>query len=364
MNTIDRYIARTFFGGYLILSAIGLALRIVIDLLVNIDEFTEDPSIPLLTVLGRVTDFYFFNIPLYYSQLSGPLIAFAAAFTLAMMLRNNELTALISAGVPLQRLIIPIIAVASSLYVVSMLNRELLIPANAEKIARSHDDVLGSSRSGVYCVRDNNNAALSAIEFNPVTGVMRYVFIIEPTKPGESSSIVEADAARYDPDRKVWRLDRGRRVSHPDPGTPDALQGRVGITLIDEYPFRMTPEQLGLRRGGQWADLLSIRQLNQLLLSQNLANRPSLNMTRHVRLTEPLAQLVLLLLALPAFLAREPLNVLAGGGRAVLVGGAFFLVLFLTQGLAADIDYAALVAWIPILAFGPLAVIQVANIKT
>ncbi|MFN0137289.1 MAG: LptF/LptG family permease [Phycisphaerae bacterium] len=364
MNTIDRYIARSFFNGYLILIAVGMGIRVISDLLVNIDEFTEDTSVPLLTVLFRVADFYFYNMPLYYAQLSGPLIAVTAAFTLAMMMRNNELTVLIAAGVPLQRLIIPVMAVAVTLFTVSMLNRELMIPAAAEKIARSHDDVIGSNRFGVYCVRDNTNAALSALEFNPVTGVMRYVFIVEPTKPGENASIVEADAAAYDAARKVWKLDRGRRVTHPDPGTPDALAGRISIKLIDEFAFQMTPEQLGLRRGGQWADLLSVRQLNQLLLSQNLANRPALNMTRHVRLTEPLAQLVLLLLALPAFLSREPLNVLASGGRTVLVGGAFFLVLFLAQGLTADPEYAALVAWMPILAFGPLAAMQIANIKT
>jgi len=38
------------------------------------------------------------------------LMAIAAAFTLGVMLRNNELTPLVAAGVPLQRLIVPLAA--------------------------------------------------------------------------------------------------------------------------------------------------------------------------------------------------------------------------------------------------------------
>jgi len=136
------------------------------------------------------------------------------------------------------------------------------------------------------------------------------------------------------------------------------------VEPIDEYAFGLSPEQLGLRRGTQWAELLSVRQLNELLLSQNLANRPALDMARHVRLTEPLVQFVMLLLSLPAFMSRAPANVLASGGRTVIVGAAFFLVTFIAQGMTAEPAYAALVAWLPILGFGPLAVLSIANVKT
>jgi lipopolysaccharide export LptBFGC system permease protein LptF len=142
MSIIDRYVARTFLSGYLILMLVGIGLYTLTDLLVNVDEFAKDETLSLLQVLRLMADYYLCNLPLYYSQLGGPLMAIAAAFTLGMMLRNNELTALVAAGMPLQRLAVPIAACSVLLVAAWMANRELLLPRLAHKIARKHDDVI------------------------------------------------------------------------------------------------------------------------------------------------------------------------------------------------------------------------------
>jgi lipopolysaccharide export LptBFGC system permease protein LptF len=87
-------------------------------------------------------------------------------------------------------------------------------------------------------------------------------------------------------------------------------------------------------------------------------------MSLHVLVTTPLLQWVMLLLALPFFLTRAPTNVLASGGRALLLTGVFFLVVFVAHSAARDDAQAALVAWLPILVFGPVAVLQLANVRT
>ena len=79
MSIIDRYLGRTFLSGYLILMLVGVGLYVLTDVLLNADEFTKDESLPLLQVLGLMGDYYLCNLPLYYSQLGGPLMAIAAA---------------------------------------------------------------------------------------------------------------------------------------------------------------------------------------------------------------------------------------------------------------------------------------------
>jgi lipopolysaccharide export system permease protein len=364
MTRIDRYVVRTFLSGYVILMLVGMGLYVLTDLLVNIDEFTEDESLPLLEVLGLMGDFYLCNLPLYYSQLGGPLMAIAAAFTLGIMLKNNELTALVAAGMPLQRLAVPVVGCAVLLVAVWMANRELVMPPLAHKIARKHDDVITQRTTGVRCARDDHNTILTAVRFYPRQGRLERVFIIEPDAAGRPRHLVTADFATYDQQAGVWKLERGVRKTMQDPLEGRGLGERLEPAYIDEYPFKLTPEELALRRDSQWAELLSIRQLNTLLESRHLVNRPTINMARHVRLTQWLLQLVLLLLVLPFFLTREPTNVLAAGGRALLLGGAFFLVTFIAHNIVKQEAYTALIAWIPILAFGPLAVVQLANVKT
>jgi lipopolysaccharide export system permease protein len=364
LSTIDRYIARAFISGYLILMLVGVGLYVLTDLLLNADEFTEDASLPLLEVLRLMGDYYLCNLPLYYSQLGGPLMAIAAAFTIGVMLRNNELTALVAAGLPLQRLAVPIIACSVLLVGVWMANRELLLPKLAHKIARKHDDIVGQRTRGVKCARDGNNAILIAAGFAPRQGRLEKLFIIEPDSQNRPESLVLADAATYNQQRGVWELERGYRVRMYDPSGAGGLGPPIEREYIDECAFGLTPDELVLRRNSQWADLLSLKQLNALLQSRNLANRPAIDMSRHIRLTQPLLQWILLLLALPFFLVREPANVLAAGGKALLVAGAFFMVTFIAQSVVKEEAFAALIAWIPILLFGPLAVLLLANVRT
>lgn len=364
MSVIDRYVALTFLSGYVILMLVGIGLYVLTDLLLNADEFTKDVSLPLLQVLRLMADYYLCNLPLYYSQLGGPLMAIAAAFTLGMMLRNNELTALVAAGMPLQRLAVPLMACSVLLVGVWMANRELLMPRLAHKIARNHEDVIRQRTRGVHCTRDNNNAILYAVSFYPREGRLEKVFIIEPDAESRPRHLIEADNATYNQERGVWELDRGIRTTMYDPLEGEGLGPPIEPDYVDEYPFTLTPEELVLRRDSQWAELLSLRQLNALLHSRNLANRPTIDMSRHIRLTQPLLQWILLLLALPFFLTREPTNVMAAGGRALLLAGAFYLVAFVAHSIVKEETYAALIAWIPILVFGPLAAVQMANAKT
>lgn len=364
MSIIDRYVARTFLSGYVILMLVGIGLYVLGDLLLNIDEFTEDDTLPLLHVLRLMGDYYVCNLPLYYSQLGGPLMAIAAAFTLGMMLRNNELTALVAAGMPLQRLVVPLVACSVLLVTVWLANRELVLPELAHKIARKHDDVVVQRATGVYCARDDNNAILTAVRFFPHQRRLERVYITEPDTEDRPQHLIMADAATYNDQRGVWDLDRGVRVAMYTPLGGQGLGPTIRPDFIDEYPYTLTPEELVLRRNSQWADMLSIRQLNALLQSRNLANRPTVNMSRHIRLTQPLLQWILLLLALPFFLTREPSNVMAAGGRALLLTAAFYLVAFVAHSIVKEEAYAAFVAWIPILVFGPLAVVQLANVKT
>ena len=104
--------------------------------------------------------------------------------------------------------------------------------------------------------------------------------------------------------------------------------------------------------------------MNALLRSRNLPNLSTIDMSRHIRLTKPLLFWILMTLALPFFLTREPASVLAAGGRALLVGGLFFGVGFVAHTIVKDESWTAFMAWLPILVFGPIAVLQLANAKT
>ncbi|MCA9243920.1 MAG: LptF/LptG family permease [Phycisphaerales bacterium] len=362
MSVLDRYVAKTFLSSFLLLICVGVGLYILVDLLMNLDEFTKDESLPAIEVLRLIVDYYGYNIPLYFSQLAGPMIALSAAFTLGIMLRNNELVALVSSGLPLQRVAAPLIMCAVPLVALTVLNEEFLIPQIAHKIARQHDDMVHQRDTGVDCARDERNAILHARRVDP-DGRMWSVIILDPGADGRPEAVIEADSATYDSRAQTWLLERGRRY-------PLENQVKLGqradqtATRIDEYAFGLTPEQVSLRRDAQWVDFLSVRQMTDLLRAGSLPNWSSLNVKRHIRLTEPAAHLIMVMLAIPFFLTREPSNVIAAGGYALLLVGVFFAFMFFTRQFTAEPRFAMLYAWAPIMLFAPIAVLRLSNVKT
>jgi lipopolysaccharide export LptBFGC system permease protein LptF len=274
------------------------------------------------------------------------------------MLRSNELTPLVAAGVPLQRLAVPILVTGAVLTGLWLANREFLLPEYAHKIARSRDDLVGTRERSVDFARDDNDAVLVARRISLNEGRLEGVVIHVPAAGG--NFVIQADAAMYDPHAETWLLDVGRLIRESQAGGP---RREIVREPIAEFPFGLTPSELVLRESSRWAELLSLRQMNALLRSRNLPNLAVVEMNRHIWLTQPLLQLLLLALTLPFFLTREPGNVLVAGGRALALGAAFFAVTFFAHSMVAT-DHAALVAWIPLLVFSPVAVVQFANVKT
>jgi lipopolysaccharide export LptBFGC system permease protein LptF len=365
MTTVDRYLIRTFLGSYIILLLVGIALYVFSDVIVNLDEYTGEPNATALSALLKIADYHGYKLPLYFYQLGGVMMAVAASFTCAMLLRNNELTPLVAAGVPLQRLAVPILLCAVGLAAVWVVNSEVVMPALATQIAREYGDYHAANHQvRVLCVRDDRHAILKAQELHAQQGVLKGVYIIEPDAQGRPTGLIRADSAYYNDARHTWELERGSRlVLEAQPERPELGQP-TRWEALDEYPFRLTPAQIQLRQSSQWAELMSFRQMNRLLETQNLPNLPAIARTRDVRFYQPLLMWIMILLAIPFFLTREPANVLVAGGKALLLAGGCFAFTFLAQSTSTESALARLAPAVPVFIFGPIAILHLANAKT
>ncbi len=364
MTTTDRYLVRTFLGSYVTLLVVLAGMWVFGDLLFNIDEFAENRALALTEILANMTDYYGCNLPLYYMQLGGVTMALAAAFTFGMMLKNNEMTALVAAGLPLQRLAVPVLLCSVALVGLWMGNCEWLVPRLADRIARRHDDIGGTRVSEVNCVRDDRNAILSANELRAQPGRLRGVYIVEPPTATNPGALISADEASYDPQRRTWRLERGSRLGLGGVFAAGELGAALQREPLAEYAFTLTPEQILLRQSAQWAGLMSTRQMNALLRGGNLPNQPAVARARDIRFMQPLLSWILMLLVVPFFLTREPANVLVAGGKALLLGGLCFGFTFVDHSVSVEAASLRLVTALPVLIFGPIAVLHLASVKT
>ena len=166
----------------------------------------------------------------------------------------------------------------------------------------------------------------------------RFIFT---TPGGQMLGWFVAESARFviDRDGSRWELTNGRLF----------------------YPSDLRPVDLALRRSNSWLDFMSVSQLNQLLSMRRLPDKSAAQMAKHIRVTDPLNNLVMLLLGLPFILSRER-NIKASAGLCILMVGAFFAFVYICRSIN-DLP-PSLAAWLPILLFGPVAVVMQDSIKT
>lgn len=361
LSVIDRYIYRSLIVNYVIALATMISLYIVLDLFVNMDEFTEQ-GYPISTVLANIISYYWPNVFLYFAQLSGVITLFACLATIARMRKLNELTAILSSGVSLYRVARPVLIFGISTTALLVMDTEWVIPSVAHLLARDHDDADGARAYEVLFLQDRGGALLSARRFHPTERDLRRLLVLKRDAAGAVVETIEADRATWNP-LGYWALQRGRRTVRTR-GTGRGLGPSAGRTVNfpTRYESDLSPEDIQLRQSEGWTGYLSLSDLTEL---QRRGGRDvaAIAQTIHARRTAPLVAIIMLLLGLPFFLDRSPASVLSDAGKCMAVCGSCYLSSFVAQSLRAG-TVSALPAWIPILVFGTLAVVLVDRVRT
>jgi lipopolysaccharide export LptBFGC system permease protein LptF len=140
---------------------------------------------------------------------------------------------------------------------------------------------------------------------------------------------------------------------------------------VDTYQSNITPEEIALYRSGSYVDYLPTQRINELLKRPESYGTLELLRVKHWRFTQPLMNVILLLLAIPCVLTREPGRLKAAATKCLILTGIAMGSIFLSQqfagkppGLFPPDRWAALMAWMPIFIFGPLSVFLLDRVKT
>lgn len=373
-TVIDRYILRALLFNYAVALGAMLSLYVVLDMFVNLDEFTEqNPS--LTNLAGNIVDYYGPNLFVYFAQLSGGITLFACMATLAKMRKARELTAVLASGVSLYRVAAPVIAFGLATTALLVIDTEYFIPSVAPKLARDHDDLAGDKTYAVLFLPDRDGALLSAGQFHPITKELHQILVLYRDEDGNAVAMLEADHATWEPPLGTgktgrWRLDRGRLMKRiRNDGTQLGPREQKQVTFPRYYESNLSPDAIQMRQSEEWIRFLSLSQLNELERgwdasnTKHSANRAAIIQTKHVRYTGPIISMIMLLLGLPFFLNRAPANILSDATKCTVVTGLCYVVTFITQSLRPETT-SALPAWIPIFLFGTLAIVLVDRIRT
>ncbi len=375
MWVLDRYIARRFLANFVILLALLFAFAISIDLILQLDEFVEaaedsvgrDAVLPqkIAAIAAIVVEFHGPRIFQFYAYMLGLLTVGAMGFTFAQMHRARELVAVLASGVRLHRVAVPVVVVALGLNLVQLANQELVLPQVAPRLIRTHSS-LGDRSAGAFEVlftADGRGNLLQAPSFDPDTGTLTSPTILERDPEGRTVRRITADRAVWDPAERVWRLTGGRALSPQEPAdgrTRSLLEGEA----VEVYRTDLTPEVLTLRVYRQYATMLSVAQIRQMLATPGVVDSDVLVRFLFGRFSTLLINMLVLVMTVPFFLLREPADLLrksllcASVAIPVMVGALL--------GFTAELPgiSPALAVFLPGLVLLPVAMFMVGLIRT
>lgn len=127
MNLLNRYLLKQFIKFFTTVSCGFISLYLLIDFFEKFDNFTEAGK-----PIAEVIKFFVFSIPAVVDQLGPVFILLSGIITLGILNHTNELTALKAGGLPLRKIVTPLIAGGTMVTLLFLAAAQFLLPITAQ----------------------------------------------------------------------------------------------------------------------------------------------------------------------------------------------------------------------------------------
>ena len=348
MRLLDRYVIRNFVQVYFYCIAGFVSIWLIFDVSDNISSFIDN-HIPL----SLVARYYATQLPQVFIILLPVSLLLSLLFALGRMSRANEIVSMLTAGVSLPRVLMPLIGIGLFTVAASMALNYSLAP-HAE-LARKAFISEAQSRPGRYIqgqiFRNRTDSRTWFIQnFLPRGSVFNNVQVLQQDANDNIVTNYIASRASFRPDTKTWDLNNVRVVHYDHAGNilDEQFYPSLKIEHWSETPFR-------LGSANEHAEFLSLPELREYLsFNADFPHTLLAPFRTHLqyRLALPWTCFVVVCLAAPLGIGYSRRGVLSSVAAAViLVFTMNFLVhLFLALG-EGDRVPAWIAAWAPNILF-------------
>jgi lipopolysaccharide export system permease protein len=253
MRLLDRYIVRNFLQPYVYCILGFLSIWLIFDISDNSSTIFDERA-PFLLVVK----FYWTQIPQVLVILLPVSLLLALLFALGRMARANEIVSMLTAGVSVPRLVLPLLLIGLLTTGVT-LSLNYSLAAHAELARKNFFDQV--NRGGVRDVvisgqvfrnrTDNRTWYIS--RFRPNSNEFFGVQIVQQDAAGNILRNYITTRGVYEPASKIWRLEKTKIVDYDLAGniTDEKIVPFYLLTGWSETPYRLDsanvrPEFLGI----------------------------------------------------------------------------------------------------------------------
>ncbi len=372
MTRLDRYLLGNFLRIFLI-SLISLTgMFVVIHLFTNLDELMEMVTADR-SLMKVAIDFYGPRSLDFFDRTVAVLLLMSGIFSLALMQRRQEMTAIEAAGIPKLRLLRPIVFASIVLIAISVVNREMVIPGFRESLISTAQNWREAPEDLPPNFHKDHALGLliSVADVSKEKGTMLKPVVQLPIHLSRRVSRISGLTATWlagNANRpagllinKVTDFEKLQNESDLSVGTRKTIYFAATNKWLQPHQVYVatTLNLEELAYGRQMTDYTSLPDMIATLRRPSQWYSQNFRIAVHSRIVRPLLDLSLLLVALPIVLTQSSRNLFLASMTCVGIMGLFSLTVLGSQmlGSLSLVRPPALSAWLPVIVFLPLSVL-------
>jgi len=360
MKKLDRYVGKIVLGAFIAALSFFMLITILVDLLTSLPRYAERSAaagmggFELTAYLGLR---YLQMLPVVMTTVTPFATVVAAMFSVARLHNANEIVPMLFVGRSIHRVLRPILwcgVIAGTLMVVSW---QWIVPHVGADLAASNTFLRESTsvQSGIVHERhEQDSQYFYAVKFDPDNETLEGAKLLVYGDLAADAVLISAPGATWDKDRGDWRLDQGRRTTKTGWGPIEWL-GRPDLTPV---------VLMQSSRDSVDPSTMSYTELKSLI--EERPNRNDLKLAFHRHITYPLANLLLLLLALPLAVRYERGSRISRLLAAIALCGGYMLTDLICQklGQRQGMLHPIVAAWTPTILFGSLGIVMFSSTRS
>ena len=370
MTIIDRYILRSFLKSFCLWFICFIGIYIVFDLFTKMDSFLKAGG-GVLGAVVLICKFYAIQSLPFFNMISPILCLTSAMFTIGMLIRHNELTPILAAGISRERVIKPIIFAVVILTGCTAICRETLLPMFMDDLMKDPAKFVSHDGSDLYAATDYNSGFM-------LLGNKVFYKEREITEPNISflDKSLSVHGKKLNAKEAVYYPAKDGKPSGflmKDVMSPQEILRGPSLAL-DGRPIVITPKDADWLESGDcfvvskipfayiasnesWRENASTWEYISAIRGQSLDIGVDIESKIHARILQPFLDMTLFFLGIPIILTRGgERNVFKAMGLVALIVFSFLVVQYGALFFGRNSEMPVLGAWFPIIVFIPIAI--------
>lgn len=310
---LDRYLTRAFLRIFFVTLLSSACIYLIVDFFDRVATFFGSGA-----SIDVVVRYFFYRAPLSISRVIGFATLFSALFCLGMLARGQEITAMRSSGIRVQRIALPLLLVSLLICTGNFFWNETLVPVFSHRAQTIYmTEVKNKQQQSLFGTSDiwirGENAFINIDTFDVKTNTLGSVTVFRLNRDFSLRGLIEIPRIHWT--GKGWEGQDATEWNFSADGQITKQSGAVLLPTISE-----TPDDLRLlARDPEEFTFFDLQKQIEDMKSKGLA-ATAYEVDLQTKLAIPVISPLMILLAVPFALKRH-----RGGGMALSFGMAMLI---------------------------------------